>query len=280
MFACPTVKNTADLAPCFNIRLTCFTSASPWNDTKNSFYRPQQGAASTYHSTEDLHQSCPDSHHLHHISSAGVYSDLWDTGSCSVHTYGVPLRTNRKEASSGRCLLNQFFTDEHLKLRYSSDCSGQCFAIMTQPVQLASSDQSLQSLSPSQRHASRMQTPRAHVNSPGPHWWDSGGLIRTGLRSRGNRKEFHYSTSQCCTELTETHLFCYYKNMLAFYWNISDSPITLCNPKGLLLNISANQNLVNSSDQPIWHREPGQPYPLSSAFWCTLWTSASHPPNI
>lgn len=40
-------------------------------------------------------------------------------------------------------------------------------------VQLASSDQSLQSLSPSQRHASRMQTPRAHVNSPGPHWWDS-----------------------------------------------------------------------------------------------------------
>lgn len=41
------------------------------------------------------------------------------------------------------------------------------------PVQLASSDQSLQSLSPSQRHASRMQTPRAHVNSPGPHWWDS-----------------------------------------------------------------------------------------------------------
>lgn len=40
-------------------------------------------------------------------------------------------------------------------------------------VQLASSDQSLQSLSPSQRHASRMQTPRVHVNSPGPHWWDS-----------------------------------------------------------------------------------------------------------
>lgn len=41
------------------------------------------------------------------------------------------------------------------------------------PVQLASSDQSLQSLSPSQCHASRMQTPRAHVNSPGPHWWVS-----------------------------------------------------------------------------------------------------------
>lgn len=41
------------------------------------------------------------------------------------------------------------------------------------PVQLASSDQSRQSLSPSQRHASRIHTPLAQVNSPAPHWWDS-----------------------------------------------------------------------------------------------------------
>lgn len=46
------------------------------------------------------------------------------------------------------------------------------------PVQFVSSDQSLQSLSPSQRQLLRMQTPRAHVNSSGPHWWESEKYIK------------------------------------------------------------------------------------------------------
>ena len=55
-----------------------------------------------------------------------------------------------------------------------TDLGTLCFLVVSSsPVQSASSDQSLQSLSPSQRQASRIQTPRAHVNSPGPHWWDS-----------------------------------------------------------------------------------------------------------
>lgn len=52
---------------------------------------------SSYRSTGGLHLSYLGSRHHHHTSSAGVYSDLCDTGSCWAHMYGGPLVTKREK---------------------------------------------------------------------------------------------------------------------------------------------------------------------------------------
>lgn len=124
-----------------------------------------------HHKTVDLRLSHPDSRHHRHISNAEGCNGLCDTGSCWAHRYGGPLGSNKKrKLEFSPPVQNQstgliFLTfGGRLKV---TETQTPCFF---EPVQLLSSDQSLQSLSPSQSHASRMQTPLAQVNSPGPHW--------------------------------------------------------------------------------------------------------------
>lgn len=136
---------------------------------------------SNHRKTEDLRLSRPDSRHPRHISNAEGCSDLCDTGSCWARRYGGPLGSNKRRKSEKSRVFSTFteakgwthFKDVWLKVTGDRNTNVLFVSGVFEPVQLLSSDQSLQSLSPSQSHASRMQTPRAQVNSPGPHWWAS-----------------------------------------------------------------------------------------------------------
>ncbi len=53
------------------------------------------------------------------------------------------------------------------------------------------------------------------------------------------------------------------------------------NPRdGCAWKIPVDQQFLKYSDQPVWHQQPFHDQshlnPLSSLFWCSVWTSASH----
>lgn len=99
-----------------------------------------------------------------HTQRWGMQWPVWHWKLLLSHVWWPTLWDRKKTDRHVKDVDVTYFTSYFLHLRVNESLS---------PVQLASSDQSRQSLSPSQRHASRIHTPLAQVNSPAPHRWDS-----------------------------------------------------------------------------------------------------------
>ncbi len=66
----------------------------------------------------------------------------------------------------------------------------------------------------------------------------------------------------------------------ATHWIFSLFRTSLCKPqRWLWMKIPVDQQFLKYSDQPVWHQQPlhvqSHLKPLSSPFWCSVWTSAS-----